>query len=169
MQRLEKELRKKRAELLAGLNSEQIEFFEAVEELRETIDRFKSKFHVTMFPEEYDFMYDDSVDAKARYRGDNPMSVSYQTKVNQRRQQLGLKPLSENGMISSDDSVRYTNKTVQRLLTAQDQALKAQIKELIDIGFDFKEFTDRLNAYDNIQYLVDKRKEMAERFGAHNV
>ncbi|MFV0542875.1 MAG: hypothetical protein ACK5L8_04195 [Marinicella pacifica] len=169
MQRLEKEIRKKRAELLAGLNSEQIEFFEAVEELRDTLNRFESKFHVTLFPEEYDFMMDDSVDAKARYRGDNPMSESYQTKVNQRRQQLGLKPLSENGMINSDDSVRYTNKTVRRLLTAKDQALKDQLKELIDIGFDFKEFTDRLNAYDNIQYLADKRKEMAERFGAHNV
>lgn len=169
MQRLEKEIRKKRAELLAGLNSEQIEFFEAVEELRDTLKRFESKFHVTMFPEEYDFMYDDSVDAKARYRGNNPMSESYQTKVNQRRQRLGLKPLSENGMINSDDSVRYTNKTVRRLLTAKDQALKDQLKELIDIGFDFKEFTDRLNAYDNIQYLADKRKEMAERFGAHNV
>jgi HD superfamily phosphohydrolase len=129
MQRLEKEIRKKRAKLLAGLNSEQTKFFEATEELRDTIERFKSKFHVTMFPEEYDFMYDDTVDAKARYRGDNPMSESYQTKVNQRRQRLGLKPLSENGMINSDDSVRYTNKTVQRLLTAQDQALKAQIKE----------------------------------------
>ncbi len=80
MNRYEKEQRKKRARLLAGLNSDQIEFFETVEELRDRLYRFESKFHVTMFPEEYDYMYDDSVDAKARKRGENPMQESYQKK-----------------------------------------------------------------------------------------
>jgi len=169
MQRLEKEIRKKRAELLAGLDSEQIEFFEAVEELRDTLDRFKSKFHVTLFPEEYDYMMDDSVDAKARYRGDNPMSEDYQKKVTKRRQKLGLEPLRDDGMVGCDDSVRYTNKKVRRLLTSEDKALKAEIKELIDVEFDFKKFTERLNSYDNIQYYADRRKKMAEKFGADNV
>lgn len=169
MQRLEKEIRKKRAELLAGLNSEQIEFFEAVEELRDTLNRFESKFHVTLFPEEYDFMMDDSVDVKARYRGDNPMSESYQTKVNQRRQQLGLKPLSENGMVRYDDSLIYTKEKVARLLTSQDQNLKAEIEELIDVDFNFKRFMEHLNSYDVTQYHADRRKEMADKYGAHNV
>lgn len=140
MQRLEKEIRKKRAELLAGLNSEQIEFFEAVEELRDTLNRFESKFHVSMFPEEYDFMYDDSVDYKARKRGENPMQESYQQKVNERRQKLGLEPLEDNGMVRYDDSIRYTKDKVNRLLTSEDQTLKAEIKELIDVEFNFKRF-----------------------------
>src|SRR5690606_1514631 len=169
MQRLEKEIRKKRAELLAGLDSEQIEFFEAVEELRDTLDRFKSKFHVTLCPEEYDYMMDDAVDAKARYRGDNTISEDYQKKVTKRRQKLGLEPLRDDGMVGSDDSVRYTNKKVRRLLTSEDKALKAEIKELIDVEFDFKKFTERLNSYDNIQYYADRRKKMAEKFGADNV
>ncbi|GAA4824179.1 hypothetical protein GCM10011365_04110 [Marinicella pacifica] len=169
MQRLEKEIRKKRAELLAGLNSEQIEFFEAVEELRDILNRFESKFHVTMFPEEYDFMYDDSVDYKARKRGENPMQESYQQKVNERRQKFGLEPLEDNGMVRYDDSIRYTKDKVNRLLTSEDQTLKAEIKELIDVEFNFKRFMEQLKAYDVDQFMADKRKEMAKRFGKENI
>lgn len=169
MQRYEKEQRKKRAKLLAGLNSDQIEFFEAIEELRDRLNRFESKFHVTMFPEEYDYMYDDSVDYKARKRGENPMQESYQKKVNDRRQKMGLKPLEHNGMVRYDDSLRYTKEKVQRLLTRQDEDLKAEIKELMALDFDFKDFMEHLNSYDVTQYHADKRKEMAEKYGAHNV
>jgi|GEM_PF-5284657 len=169
MQRLEKEIRKKRAKLLAGLNTEHIEFFEAIEELRTILNRFESKFHVTMFPEEYDYMMDDFVDAKARKRGDNPMSASYQKEVNERRQKLGLAPLEDNGMVRYDDSLIYTKEKVARLLTSQDQTLKAEIKELIKADFNFKRFMDHLKSYDVTQYHADKRKEMADRYGAHNV
>jgi len=169
MQRYEKEQRKKRQKLLAGLNSEQVKFFEAVEELRDTLNRFESKFHVTLFPEEYDYMYDDSVDAKVRHRGDNPMSESYQKEVTERRQKMGLKPLRENGMVRYDDSQHYTRNKVKQLLTSEDQSLKAEIKELIDVDFDFKDFISRLKSDDVMQYHAERRKEMAEQFGVHNV
>lgn len=169
MNRYEKEQRKKRQKLLANLNTEQIEFFEAIEELRDILNRFESKFHVTMFPEEYDFMYDDSVDYKARKRGENPMQESYQQKVNERRQKLGLEPLEDNGMVRYDDSIRYTKDKVNRLLTSEDQTLKAEIKELIDVEFNFKRFMEQLKAYDVDQFMADKRKEMAKRFGKENI
>lgn len=169
MNRYEKEQRKKRQKLLASLNTEQIEFFEAIEELRDILNRFESKFHVTMFPEEYDFMYDDSVDYKARKRGENPMQESYQKKVNARRQKMGLKPLEPNGMVRYDDSLIYTKEKVRRLLTKQDEDLKTEIKELIDVDFDFKEFMSQLKSYDVNQFMADKRKEMAEKYGVHNV
>src|SRR5690554_3670454 len=102
MNRYEKEQRKKRQKLLANLNSEQIEFFEAIEELRDILNRFESKFHVTMFPEETDFMSDDHVDADNRRRGINPMQEAYQIKVNERRKKMGLKPLEDNGMVRYD-------------------------------------------------------------------
>lgn len=167
MNRYEKEQRKNRQKLLAEFNTEQIEFFEAIEELRNTLNRFESKFHVTMFPEEYDYMMDDFVDAKARKRGENPMSERYQKEVNERRQKLGLEPLEDNGMVRYDDSLIYTNEKVARLLTSQDQTLKAEIKELIDVDFNFKHFMEHLKSYDVTQYHADKRKEMAKRYGAH--
>ncbi|WP_220719116.1 hypothetical protein [Agarivorans litoreus] len=48
--------------------------------------------HSELFPEEYDFYYDDFVDAKKRSRGVNPMSEEYQHKTNVRRLALGVEP-----------------------------------------------------------------------------
>ncbi len=82
---------------------------------------------------------------------------------------MGLKPLKPNGMVRYADSQRYTKEKVQQLLTKQDEDLKTEIKELIDFEFDFKEFMSRLKSYDVTQFMADKRKEMAKRYGAHNV
>lgn len=64
--------------------------------------------HSELFPEEYDFHYDSNVDAKARSRGENPMSGEYQRKVNLRRLTMGVEPYggsvgidSTEGLISS--------------------------------------------------------------------
>ncbi|WP_156362815.1 hypothetical protein [Rubellimicrobium mesophilum] len=50
--------------------------------------------HARLFPEEYGFYYDDSVDAKRRARGENPMSQDYIDRTSGRRQALGLAPYS---------------------------------------------------------------------------
>jgi len=52
-----------------------------------------AKIHADLFPEEYDFMYDDHVDAKLRMQGVNPMSKDYMERVNKRRVKGGFSPL----------------------------------------------------------------------------
>jgi len=55
--------------------------------------------HRKLFPEEYDFMYDDGFDARLRKRGINPMNQEYQKNVNLRRYELGVKPyMSKTGV-----------------------------------------------------------------------
>jgi hypothetical protein len=53
--------------------------------------------HIDLFPEEYDHMYDSSADASSRRRGLNPMSSEYTAKVNARRTEMGFAPLTEAG------------------------------------------------------------------------
>lgn len=48
--------------------------------------------HTQLFPEEYDFMYDSSLDAKERAQGINPMSQDYINRVNARRATIGIAP-----------------------------------------------------------------------------
>jgi len=52
-----------------------------------------AKIHSELFPEEYDFIYDDHVDAKLRKQGYNPMSQDYIAMVNERRVAGGFSSL----------------------------------------------------------------------------
>lgn len=54
-------------------------------------DNFK-ELHHTLFPEEYDFIYDSSSDERMRRKGVNPMSIEYQEEVNNRRLAMGVEP-----------------------------------------------------------------------------
>jgi len=56
-----------------------------------------AKIHAELFPEEYDFMFDDHVDAKLRRQGGNPMNQDYIAKVNARRAAGGFPPFGEKG------------------------------------------------------------------------
>lgn len=48
--------------------------------------------HKKLFPEEYDFMYDGTSEAKDRKQGINPMASEYIEKTNYRRAALGFPP-----------------------------------------------------------------------------
>ncbi|MCU7985589.1 hypothetical protein [Shewanella sp. SW24] len=54
-------------------------------------DHFK-ELHHTLFPEEYDFIYDSISDAYRRRKGINPMSTEYQEEVDNRRLAMGVEP-----------------------------------------------------------------------------
>lgn len=54
-------------------------------------DNFK-ELHHTLFPEEYDFIYDSISDERLRRKGINPMSIEYQEEVNNRRLSMGVEP-----------------------------------------------------------------------------
>lgn len=97
MNRAEKELAKKRAELCEQLREEKVLQMERAESLTRSI-------HQEMFPEEYDHMMDSISDANDRRRGINSMSAEYTAKVNARRSDLGVTPLGENGMPTDNSS-----------------------------------------------------------------
>jgi hypothetical protein len=65
------------------------------------------KFHLEIFPEEYDFMMNSNVDIRDRNRGSNPMSVDYEKRVNIRRAALGVRKFSVTCRQSFDNSWIY--------------------------------------------------------------
>jgi hypothetical protein len=56
------------------------------------LERETREWHTKLFPEEYDHMFDDGVDAKLRSKGVNPMSDEYVALTNSRRATLGFGP-----------------------------------------------------------------------------
>ena len=108
MNRLKKEEVKKQKQLEKGLTEDQLELLQKIMNCRKIFEKLQNSIHGILFPEEFDFMLDDNVDANLRKHGENPMSKDYQNKVNAKRQKLGLQPLSENGMCESDDSKKYS-------------------------------------------------------------
>ena len=67
---------------------------------------YAKQLHLKRFPEEYDFMLDDQVDAAMRRRGDNPMSQEYLYKIALKRSEAGVAQLDASGMPTSSDSFR---------------------------------------------------------------
>lgn len=49
-------------------------------------------------------MGDDTADAKAKRRGPNPMSEEYIRKIAEKRESLGVSPLTKSGMSQSQDT-----------------------------------------------------------------
>lgn len=90
MNRLKKEEVKKQKQLEKGLSDNQLELLQKIMNCRENFERLHNSIHGVLFPEEFDFMLDDNVDAKDRQRGINPMSKDYQNKVNAKRQNSDL-------------------------------------------------------------------------------
>ena len=120
MNRLKKEEVKKQKQLEKGLSDNQLELLQKIMNCRENFEKLHNSIHGILFPEEFDFMLDDNVDANLRKHGENPMSKDYQNKVNAKRQKLGLQPLSENGMCESDDSQKYSqNLAIQFLVNKE--------------------------------------------------
>ena len=120
MNRLKKEEVKKQKQLEKGLTEDQLELLQKIMNCRKIFEKLQNSIHGILFPEEFDFMLDDNVDANLRKHGENPMSKAYQNKVNAKRQKLGLQPLSENGMCDSDDSQKYSQKLAIQFLVDKE-------------------------------------------------
>jgi hypothetical protein len=104
MNRVKKEELKWRREARRGLSEEEIKKLDEREAAEEKLMKLARKIHSDLFPEEYDFMYDSYADAKSRNMGENPMRKEYADKVNKRRAELGVPPLTENGMAPNDNN-----------------------------------------------------------------
>ena len=106
MNRFKKEEALKRAEAREGLTKPDVEKLDLEEALESEIGSLASTLHIEMFPEEYDHMLDSIADAGDRSRGINPMNAEYIAKVAVRRKELGVSPLSDAGMPTSNDSFK---------------------------------------------------------------
>ena len=63
------------------------------------LDKLTRAIHAEDFSEEYDFMYDSALDKQDRDNGISPMRQEYIDKYTKKRKELGVKPLSEGGMV----------------------------------------------------------------------
>ncbi|MGX5914807.1 hypothetical protein ACR0ST_08765 [Aliidiomarina sp. Khilg15.8] len=69
------------------------------------VDILTNAYQAHHFPEEFDYVYDSSSDAKDRRQGQNPMAKEYNEKVNARRQRMGVAPLGGDGIPTNDESL----------------------------------------------------------------
>ena len=114
MNRWRKEQLKKYHEARKGLTPAEIEELDRREALEEEEAQQVELWHCRLFPEEYDFMLDDGVDAKRRSQGINPMSEAYIAKTNARRADLGFAGY----MDESDARPKDTKAWVREMVTA---------------------------------------------------
>lgn len=104
MNRLKKEELKKYQETRKNLNPEQIQALNAQEAEKKSIEELARHIHYERFPEEYDFYFDSTLEANLRNKGENPMRDDYIIQVTERRKKLGVSPLGNNGMSTSNDT-----------------------------------------------------------------
>jgi hypothetical protein len=109
MNRVEKEIAKKRAKEREGLSDEEIVKLGLYESL-------VNELHFELFPEEYDCMMDSIADARDRRRGKNPMHPQYTEKVNNRLREMKIPPLSSNGLPTNNSSWDFAKKEAKRRL-----------------------------------------------------
>jgi hypothetical protein len=69
------------------------------------------RWHIELFPEEYDFIFDNGVDSKKRTKGVSPMNSNYIQRTNLKRQKLGFKPFEIVG--ENDDTFSWVYKAVK--------------------------------------------------------
>ena len=106
MNRFKKEEALQRVEAREGLTNYDVEKLDLQEALESEIGSLATTLHIEMFPEEYDHMYDSFADSSDRAAGKNPMNAEYIAKVKARRVELGVSPLSDSGMPTSNDSFK---------------------------------------------------------------
>lgn len=90
MNRAKKEELRRYQEARKGLTPEQITALDAREAADKCFNEDVEQMHRRLFPEEYDYFYDDSVDAQRRDQGINPMSDEYIARTDARRAALGF-------------------------------------------------------------------------------
>lgn len=79
------------------------------------VDDLAREIHSKKFSEEYDFMYD----ANDRHKRINPMSKEHIEKINKKRINLGVSPLSESGERTSDDTFQLCVKEAKKIILGE--------------------------------------------------
>lgn len=112
MNRMRKEELKKYQEARKGLTPAEIEELDRREALEKEVEHQVGLWHGRLFPEEYDFMLDDGVDAKRRSKGINPMSTEYIAKTNSRRADLGFSGYMDESDVRPKDTIAWVREMV---------------------------------------------------------
>ncbi len=99
MNRVKKEELKRYRAARNGLTPEEVAELDAREAAEKLFAKEVEEIHRRLFPEEYDFFYDDLVDATRRAQGVNPMSNEYVERTDARRAALGF-----TGYVKSSES-----------------------------------------------------------------
>lgn len=68
-----------------------------------------------LFKEEWDFLHDSSSDARKRASGHNPMDAEYATRINAKRESLGVTPLGASGMPQDESSKAFCELVITEL------------------------------------------------------
>ncbi|CAA6802594.1 MAG: Unknown protein [uncultured Sulfurovum sp.] len=125
MTRASKEKARIYREATKDMNEDDKKNYDLLLELQNRFDSLWRKLHCELFQEEYDFMYDEIVDAKRRQRGENPMSKEYIEKMDKKRESLGFLPLKPNGeREKTDNTIEYCKKLITKELDYKAMYLK---------------------------------------------
>lgn len=87
------------------------------------------RWHVRLFPEEYDFLHDSHADARGRRRGINPVSADYAAEVDARRASLGIGPYLVKNAPDPNESWNW----VRAKLAAGEQDDLAALADQIEV------------------------------------
>ncbi|MCT7433513.1 hypothetical protein [Aliarcobacter cryaerophilus] len=113
MNKFKKIENQKYIEKTKNMSDEDKRNYEILLNLQSSFESLVNELHVKLFPEEFDFYYDSSVDANRRRLGENPMSEAYINRMNEKRVRLGFLPLSENGYSQdSEATLEYCKKLI---------------------------------------------------------
>lgn len=107
MNREKKEEIKRYQAARAGLSPDEVAAVDRRESHQKAIKDLARTLHAEQFPEETDFCYDSSSDAKDRSRDINPMSDDYVKRVDERRIRMGFAPLLPSGLPQSQETMEY--------------------------------------------------------------
>ena len=109
------------------IESKQNKAFKKIDDL---IKKIQIELHAEIFPEEFDFMSDSIADAAMRRNGTNPMSEEYTTKINLKREKLGVSNLDSSGLPTDNSSQIYIENVIMKhLLEAfQESSNKTKLK-----------------------------------------
>ena len=107
MNRVKKEEQLKNQEARKGKSVDEIAAIDAQDIINEQINKISKSLHVSLFPEEYDYMSDSNVDIRNRNKGINPMSTGYIQKIDDKRRVLGFSLLSSSGYATDNETLDF--------------------------------------------------------------
>jgi len=113
MNRYKKQELNKYNEKTKDMTQEEKKIYDIILSSQNNFESMAKTLQGKLFPEEFDFMLDDGVDANRRNKGENPMSDEYIQRMDDKRVRLGFLPLSKDGYAQdSNKTLDYCKKLI---------------------------------------------------------
>lgn len=108
-----------------------------------------NSWHIKLFPEEYDFMYDGKSEAKDRKQGINPMASEYIEKTNSRRAALGFPPYQVGEIGPNPETLSWVEDRLAAGAVADlESILKNRAQEDLQMAKDIEDNIPQASALD---------------------